>query len=182
MMTSSGADIVLAGGGVVALRPVAPADEEFLLSIYASTRADELAQAPWSAEQKQAFLRMQFDMQRREYDARFPAAEYDVILLDGQPVGRLWIGRGEEEIRLLDIALWPAMQNKGIGGALLRRLIAEAHETGKKLRHMVFMLNTDARRFYERLGFRAFEDVGAYAHMEWQAVTEDAADDVICRS
>lgn len=176
-MTSSGMGIELAGGGVVALRPVAPADDEFLLAVYASTRADELALVPWSAEQKQVFLRIQFDTQRREYDVRFPDAEYDVILFDGQPVGRLWIGRNKEEIRVLDIALLPAAQNKGIGGALIRRLIEEARQTGKKLRHMVFVLNTDAKRFYERLGFRVFEEVGAYIHMEWQAAAEAAGDD-----
>jgi len=33
---------------------------------------------------------------------------------------------------------------------------------------MVFILNTDARRFYERLGFVVFEDLGAYLHMEWR--------------
>ncbi len=168
-MKLSGADIMLAGGGVVALHPVAPEDEAFLLDLYASTRADELAQVPWSAEQKQAFVRMQFDAQRREYDARFPDAEYDVIRLDGQPIGRLWIGRDATQIRLLDIALLPEAQNRGVGGALLRLLIAEARQTGKQLRHMVFMSNQNAKRFYERLGFRVIEDLGAYQHMEWQA-------------
>ncbi len=64
------------------LRPVTAADEEFLLSVYASTRSDELAQAPWSDEQKGQFLKWQFDLQRREYDARFPDAEYFVIMID----------------------------------------------------------------------------------------------------
>ncbi len=176
-MTSSDADITLPGGGVVALRPVAPDDDEFLLGVYASTRADELAQVSWSAEQKEVFLHMQFEAQRQDYAARFPATQYDVILLDGHPVGRLWVYRSDEEIRLLDIALLTAAQNKGVGGALLRQLIAEARQTGKKLRHMVFVLNQDAKRFYERLGFRVFEDVGAYQHMEWQAGVDGAVGD-----
>jgi RimJ/RimL family protein N-acetyltransferase len=34
---------------------------------------------------------------------------------------------------------------------------------------MVFVLNNDAHRFYERLGFRVIEDFdGAYKHMEWK--------------
>ena len=166
-MQSSGAEITLPGGGVVALRPVVPGDEEFLLAVYASTRAEELAQVEWGAGQQEAFLRAQFAAQRGEYTARFPDAEYDVILLDNAPVGRLWIGREEAQIRLLDIALLPAAQNRGIGRTLLQHLIAEAQQTGKRLRHMVFMLNPDAKRFYERLGFRTIEDLGAYQHMEW---------------
>src|SRR2546423_3132754 len=172
-MLTRGADISLPGGGVVSLRAVAPDDEEFLLAVFASTRADELAHVAWSAEQKAAFLRMQFDAQRRDYDARYPDAEYDVILLDARPTGRLWVGRDAEQIRLLDIALLPEAQNRGVGGALLRRLIEEARRTDKKLRHMVFVLNPDAQRFYERLGFRVFEEVGAYRHMEWQPAARE---------
>ncbi len=33
---------------------------------------------------------------------------------------------------------------------------------------MVFVLNNDAHRFYERLGFVVIEDVGAYKHMEYR--------------
>jgi ribosomal protein S18 acetylase RimI-like enzyme len=158
----------LAGGRKVSLRPVGPEDEEFLLRVYASTREDELAQVPWSEEQKAAFVRQQSDAQRREYNAHYPAAEYDVILLDGAPAGRVWIGRDEEEIHLLDIALLREAQNCGVGTALLRALIEESRASGKRLRHMVFVMNTDALRFYERLGFLAFEEVGPYLHMEWR--------------
>ena len=168
MITADGAEMTVPGGGRVALRPVAAGDEEFLLSVYASTREQELAQVPWSEEQKTAFLRQQSEAQRREYDVRYPEAEYDVILLDGRPVGRLWIGRDEEQIRLLDIALLPEAQRKGVGAALLSRLVEEARATGRKLRHMVFIMNEGARRFYERHGFVVFEDLGGYLHMEWR--------------
>lgn len=158
----------LPGGEIVSLRAVAPEDEPFLLRVYASTRADELAQVPWSDAQKEAFVRMQFDAQRRDYESRYSGVEYDVISLDGEPVGRIWISRTEAEIGLLDIALLPAAQNRGVGGALLRRLIEEARETGKPLRHTVFVYNNNALRFYERLGFRVTGDMGAYQQMEWR--------------
>src|SRR5205085_53586 len=176
-MQSSSAEIALAGVGTVALRPVTSGDEEFLLAVYASTRADELVQVAWDAAQKEAFLRMQFAGQWREYHARYPDAEYEVILLNGEAVGRLWIGRDAEQIRLLDIALLPTAQGRGVGGALVQRLIAEARASGKKLRHMVFVLNADALRFYERLGFRVIEDLGAYKHMEWQAEVSGTNDE-----
>jgi ribosomal protein S18 acetylase RimI-like enzyme len=115
------------------------------------------------------FLRWQFDTQRREYEARFPRAAYHVILVDQRPAGRIWVGSDDEQIRLLDIALLPEFQNRGAGTALLRRLMDEAKEAGKALRHMVFVLNNDATRFYERLGFVVIEDLGAYKHMEWRA-------------
>ena len=151
------------------MRPVTPDDDAFLLSIYDSTRAEELAQAQWAEGQREAFLKWQFEMQRREYDARFPDAEYDLILIDDQPAGRFWIGRKDNEIRLLDIAILPPFQNRGAGTILLRKLIDEAKVAGKRLRHMVFVLNNDAHRFYERLGFVVIEDLGGYKHMEFKS-------------
>ena len=141
----------LAGGRRVSLRAVAPEDEEFLLRVYAGTREDELARVPWSEEQKDAFVRQQSAAQRREYDAHYPAAEYDVILLDGRPAGRVWVGRDDAEIHLLDIALLREAQNCGVG------------------------TNTDAMRFYGRLGFVAFEEVGPYLHMEWRGAAGGGA-------
>ena len=69
---------------------------------------------------------------------------------------------------MLDIALLKEFQNRGVGTLLLRRLMDEATQAGKPLRHMVFVLNNDAHRFYERLGFVVIEDLGAYKHMEWK--------------
>jgi GNAT superfamily N-acetyltransferase len=151
----------------VSLRPVTPADREFLISVYADTRAQELAQVPWDEGQKDAFVRWQFQLQADEYNQRYPDARYDVILVDGVPAGRIWVGTDEKQIRLLDIAILAPFQNRGVGTQLLRRLMAEAAQSNKVLRHMVFVLNDNAHRFYERLGFVTIEDLGGYKHMEW---------------
>lgn len=154
-------------GTAVSLRPVTPDDEDTLLRIYASTREDELQQvAEWTVEQKEMFLRWQLQMQRRDYEARFPKADYQLILFDGEPAGRLWVARTTEQIRLLDIAILPEFQNRRIGTYLLRSLIKESEATGTPLRHMIYKLNTEARRFYERLGFRLIEDERMYLLME----------------
>jgi ribosomal protein S18 acetylase RimI-like enzyme len=158
----------LADGGIVELRPISDSDDQFLLGVYASTREDELSQAEWAEGQREMFLRWQFDMQRREYDARFPDAAYNVIMVDQQRAGRIWVGSDDEQMRLLDIALLPQFQNRGVGTALLQRLMNQAANRGKVLRHMVFVLNNNAERFYERLGFNRIEDLGAYKHMEWR--------------
>ena len=153
----------------VALRDVLPADEEFLLAVYTSTRADELAQVNWAPGQKEVFVRWQFDLQRKEYDSRYPQARYQVVLVNNQPAGRIWIGEDETQIRLLDIGLLEQFQNSGVGTILVKELIEEAAKKDKPLRHMVFVLNNNAHRFYERLGFVTIEDLGGYKHMEWRA-------------
>jgi ribosomal protein S18 acetylase RimI-like enzyme len=150
----------------VTLRPVAADDGEFLLRVYASTREDELSQVVWPEGAREAFLRSQLAAQRTAYESRFPHADYDVILYQGRPAGRLWVARTPEQIRLLDIALLPEFQNLGIGTHLVERLIEESERTGVALRHMVFELNTEAFRFYERLGFARVDETGMYVLME----------------
>ena len=98
----------------LSLRPIQPGDEPFLYRLYASTRAEEMALVDWSDEQKRAFLRMQFDAQHRFYIERFSSARFDVIELDGSPIGRLYLDRRDNEIRVIDISLLPEHRGKGI--------------------------------------------------------------------
>ena len=166
---------LLDDSGEVALRAVQTEDEDFLLGVYAASRADEMALVDWDEAQKMAFLRSQFEAQYAAYHERFPDAEYSIILYKGSPVGRFWIGRTPEQIRLLDIAILSEFQNQGIGAVLLKSLLAESEAAGVPLWHMVFKMNTAAMRFYERFGFAPIEDVGAYIHMERKPATIAAA-------
>jgi ribosomal protein S18 acetylase RimI-like enzyme len=153
----------------ISLRSVRPDDRAFLLSVYASTREPELASVVgWDAAQKSAFVRMQFDAQHAYYQEHYAAASFDIILVGGQPAGRLYFERALEEFRIIDIALLPEYCNRGIGTRLLRELQAEAAAAGKPLRIHVERFNS-ALRLYERLGFRQIEDKGVYLFMEWHS-------------
>lgn len=141
---------------------------EFLFRLYASTRADEMAMVvDWTDEQKEAFLRMQFQAQDAWYREHYEGAQLDLLLVDDAPAGRLYIHRRETEIRLMDIALLPEHRNGGIGSSMLRDLMAEAEATGKPLTIHVEKYNP-AMRLYLRLGFKAIEDRGPYDLMEWR--------------
>jgi ribosomal protein S18 acetylase RimI-like enzyme len=149
------------------LRPVSLDDEAFLFQVYSSTRAEEMGLVPWSDEQKQAFLEMQFNAQRQSYRQEFPDAEYHVILHDGVSAGRLIVDRADERILVIDIALLPEHRRIGIGSALICDLKAEAQETGRPLRLEVENFNP-AYRLYERLGFEKVDEAGFYWRMEWR--------------
>jgi ribosomal protein S18 acetylase RimI-like enzyme len=58
-------------------------------------------------------------------------------------------------------------RDRGLGSALLRGLRAEAAERQVPLRHSVYRANTEAFRFYERLGFAVVAEADAYALMEY---------------
>ena len=147
------------------LRPVTPADEPFLLRVYAGTRAEELAAVPWTAEEKAAFVAHQYAAQSAHYAQHYTGLSADVILVDGRPAGRLLVARWEREIRIVDLALLPEFRGAGTGGRLLERLIAEADEADKLLSIHVERHNP-ALRLYERLDFRPVADEGVYLRLE----------------
>ena len=70
------------------LREAHDGDLPFLLTLYCDVRGPEVAAWGWPASQRDAFLRMQFDAQRRSYQSAFPQAVHHIVLRDGQPVGR----------------------------------------------------------------------------------------------
>ncbi len=150
----------------ISLRPTAPADERVLLAIYSSTREAELAVTSWDEAQKREFVEQQFRAQDQYYRANYANASYDVIEVDDQPAGRLYVARWPDEIRIMDIALLAEARGRGIGTHLLRELQKEARVAGKPLRIHVERFNP-ALSLYERLGFRLVEDRGVYLFLEW---------------
>lgn len=154
----------------ISLRPTRPEDHELLCRIYGSTRTEELAIVPWSDEQKDAFLRQQFEAQSAYWGEHYAGADFSVIEVDGVPAGRLYVIRWPEEIRLVDIALLPDFRRQGIGTTLLKRLFAEGSERNVPVTIHVEIFNP-ARALYERLGFTAKGDQGMYVLMAWHPGT-----------
>jgi ribosomal protein S18 acetylase RimI-like enzyme len=151
--------------GAILLRPTSPADNEFLLHVYASTRQEEMAKWGWCVVQQSAFIRMQYDVRKRSYATAYPSAEFSLVLVDGVPAGSMIVFRGSSEIRLLDIALLPEFRGRGIGEELIRRLISEAARSKSPVRLSVLRGNR-AARLYERLGFVAKSGDQMYSQME----------------
>lgn len=151
----------------VNLRQVRPADEPFLFRLYASTRAEEFAAVPWTEEQLEAFLRMQFDLQQRIYIAQHPQAEHQIILFDEVAAGVIRVDRTTPEIHLVDLALLPEYRNAGIGGSLLKEFLDEGERSGRAVTLRVVKTNR-AIRLYERMGFSVVDEEGAYLLMRWR--------------
>jgi ribosomal protein S18 acetylase RimI-like enzyme len=133
--------------------------------VYASTREGELRLVPWDDAEKAQFLRMQFDAQAAWYREHYADASFDVVVVDGEPAGRLYVHRGPREIRIVDVTVLPEHRGNGIGTSLLRDLLAEADKSGKSVTIHVERLNP-ALRLYERLGFVLAEDRGVYLFLE----------------
>jgi ribosomal protein S18 acetylase RimI-like enzyme len=156
--------------GVISLRTEQPADEPFLLELYASTRQAELDLTGWDAATRLAFLNMQFRAMRAGYASTYPKAAFSIILLAAKPIGRQVIDRNDERIRVVDVALLPACRNRGIGTFLMRQVLAEA-EQARKLVCLQVLRDSRAFPFYQRLGFRTVGDDGVYLQLEFGPLT-----------
>jgi ribosomal protein S18 acetylase RimI-like enzyme len=158
----------------ISLRPARLDEAEFLYRVYASTRYEELAPTGWTSGQIEDFLRMQFRAQDTYYREQNADAAFDVILYNGQPVGRLYVLRDPTELRIIDIALLPEFRRAGIGSKLLGQLLTEATATGVPVRIYVEVFNP-ALRLYERLGFVRIASTGVYYQMEWRPAGMEVA-------
>lgn len=155
------------GPANITLRPADESDRGFLLVVYAHTRAAELQLVDWTDDQKAAFVRQQFEAQNTHYRSQYDDASFLVVEVDGEPAGRLYLARIDAEVRVMDIALLPSFQRRGIGERVLRGVLNDAAREGLRVGIHVERFNP-ARRLYARLGFVEVGEPGpVYLKMEW---------------
>lgn len=156
----------------IILRDVAPEDEPFLREVYACTRAQELSIVPWTDEQREAFLRFQFYAQDSHYRSQYPEASFQIVLDDGNAVGRIYLAREPTEIRILDITILPQFRSAGIGTSLIRSLLTEADENNQVVTIWVEHSNPSLALF-QRMGFVTIREDGYNNLMEYRGRAKD---------
>jgi RimJ/RimL family protein N-acetyltransferase len=152
----------------ITFRPEAEQDTDFVLRLYASTRQTEMDSVPWSAEEKERFVLQQFEAQRLHYRTYYSDSELLIILLDGRPVGRLYLHRTGNDLLIIDISLMPEVRGQGLGGMLLREIQDRAAAAGEVVSIHVEQFNP-ALHLYQRLGFVKVKSYGVYDLMEWRS-------------
>jgi ribosomal protein S18 acetylase RimI-like enzyme len=161
--------IVPANQSKIVIREPEETDTPFFERLYFETRRGEFAALGWDENQLKPFLKMQFDLQTQAYKMQFPGARISVIESGGEAVGRLVT---TDEIRLVDIAVLPDVQNRGIGSFVLRRLLDEAQGKGKFVDLQVLKTNVPAIRLYERFGFEKTSESDLYLMMQWRDLSQ----------
>ena len=145
------------------IRPASAADIAFLTHV---TLEATRAQGRLAADVDEAEWHAGFGAWHRELLAD-ESSTLTVIELDGRPVGRLRVSRTAESIQLNGIQLLPEVQNRGIGTAIITGLQSEAASTGVPLDLGVEWDNPDARRLYDRLGFRKIGEEADGDKLRW---------------
>lgn len=155
----------------VAFRRVAAADEAFLYRVYVSTRSD-LAVLQLDEQQRACLMRMQFAAQVTHYRTQFPDADHLIVLAEDTPVGQLFLQRGPDEHRIVDLSLLPDARGAGAGTRVLEHVQSEAQRAGRPVRLSVQHVNP-ARRLYERMGFVPLSETDLHCLMEWSPERSD---------
>jgi ribosomal protein S18 acetylase RimI-like enzyme len=156
--------------GEITRRPVRDSDQSFLFELYACTREAELAQVPWTPEQKRAFLTMQFTAQTRGYGEAHPQGVHEIICKAEQAVGRVYSSRKEDRLHILDVTIAPGVRNAGIGSRVLSELFSDADRENKKVTIYVESFNPSLRLF-QRLGFNVASQDGFLLLLERPAAS-----------
>lgn len=149
----------------VSLRVAVPDDRGFLAALYAESRIQEFRPTGLADAELAALLRGQFGMQLAQSEQDFPDAERWIVLLHGEPIGRLDLHLDAHTVRVLEIGLLPAARRRGVGTGLLHGVRSRAG--ARPVRLWVALDNVAARRLYGRLGFEPVTTTASHLEMEW---------------
>ena len=147
----------------VELREAAVADQSFLDELLFQTHAEPLAH--FDEHRRHLLATMQMQAQERQYRSDWPQARHDIILVNGKPIGRVLVNVGHDAWRLVDISLLADFRGRGIGGAIIGRLLDDANSARLPLR-LVVSKHNPARRLYDRLGFSIIDGNATHDVME----------------
>jgi ribosomal protein S18 acetylase RimI-like enzyme len=168
-----------ASAGRLQRREETPPDGDFRFELFCRSRPNDEDFSFLPSDIRQTLLRQQFLAQDAGYRADFPNARFEIIECDGQSVGRVVTVALPDSLFVLDVAILPDWQGRGIGATILREICASAGRDGLAARLDVLVSNAQALRLFRRLGFEPVARSEVFMTLESSPVraseTKDAA-------
>lgn len=141
----------------IELRQIETSDFDFLWRLHNAALKEYVTQT-WGWDE---------NWQRESFIKTFNPSEGEIIVIDGEDAGYLWVIEKDNEVLLASIRLLPELQNHGIGSKIIRDLLEKSE---KPVRLQVLKVNP-AQRLYERLGFEICEETAT--HFTMKAIPPD---------
>ena len=116
---------------------------------------------------REQFLDDQFALQHTHYIKHFSEADFLIIVQEGEPIGRLYIGHNGNDLHIIDISLIQQKQGQRLGSELIAHTQQQAANAGHGLQLHVNAHNEGAKRLYLRLGFILLSHDDSYLAMRW---------------
>lgn len=149
---------------LIGTRTAVAADEAFLRELFAHTHFGAAFGPPAAEPVWATLLEVQYRARTASWAERFPDGEDRIVSVAGDDVGRVWTAPERGALRVVDIAVWPRAQGRGIGTAVLDGLKRSAPA-------LVLTVASGSRAadWYRRLGFREEAADLMYTAMRWTA-------------
>lgn len=162
----------------VRLRMTQPNDSRLERAIHDANRDDLLL-----IDGEEDFVQSIFDLQYRArdqgYGQQYPNASYFMIEKTGATVGRLVVDFGHNEVRIVDIALIPAMHGMGVGTTVVQAIMTVAAKMPNEVSLSVRNDNKGAAALYRKLGFVLDPHVPStqmHTYLRWMPTRNDMVD------
>jgi ribosomal protein S18 acetylase RimI-like enzyme len=126
----------------ISFRPAVPVDFDYCGRLYFAEMETTIRELKLDRQAHVASFRRQWDV-----------SDVRIIRLDGADIGWLQSSARDGALFLAQLFVDGSFQRRGIGTAVMHRLIAEANQAGQPMTLGVVKTNP-AKRLYERLGFR----------------------------
>lgn len=152
---------------IVSLLPVESTHKDFLLKLFKECRPDLALINSINEKKTDDIIYQQFTIEQEQLIKMYPNAEYNIVIFNGELIGRLYIHYGDTIDRILEIGLLDEYRSLGIGKELVTKVIQNALKKNKSVRLQVAWFNQRAYKFYEEIGFNIIENQGVFFEMEY---------------
>lgn len=159
-------------GEIYRLRAAQRADAEFQFDLFRANHGAMLASGGLPEATIDNLLAMQFRARAASYQEKFPHARRSILEAGDGPIGEL-IGElivSEETdgaLYIVDVALRPEWRGRGVGGALMRSVVASCGLDGG-VRAMAALSNQPSRKMFARLGFVETGSDEVFVELRWR--------------
>ena len=153
------------------LVPAKSEHDTFLKHLFFEIQRQANGQLPLPPDVLRDFLGRQFEAQATSYTQHFPAAQNMILMRRGDAIGRLLVDLSGTPLHIVDLAVLPACQSKGLGAQAIQAVLDHAAETGCDVSLRV-LEGQRAQALYARLGFRVSETEQPYTTMVWSPVQD----------
>jgi ribosomal protein S18 acetylase RimI-like enzyme len=144
-----------AAGTAISVREQAAEDDAFLYSLFRANNMRTLELSGLPLAFLDDLVAMQHRSRMQTYQKMFPAAAWSIVECAGQPVGEIVEHDEGDRIYVVDIALLPDWQARGLGTALMREVMARCAARGIGVRAKVMINNEPSLKMFRKLGFVA---------------------------
>ena len=149
----------------VTFRPETDSDEDstFMRKLFCSL--EQVQSLMQFGEQAELLIDMQLRSREQQYRVVYPDGSFQLILLNGEPVGRFATDQSNDTWHIIDIALMPACRGHLLGMRIVQQFLRSADAAGRAVAASVLASNVKARKLWQHVGFQVVDEKPDYWYL-----------------